>query len=262
MSDQSDNEQKAFIALSAVADGEATANEVAQACAAWAGDADSRERWHSYQLIGDALRSDTLLDAGRRSDRDFLESFRERLADEPVVLAPAALAAARAAGMPPAALAPHQQPSVRRRHWAGPTAVAAGFVLVLGAVVTTLNGGSLGGGAGNPALLAQSGSSDASSLQVPGMAQGWVGQEAALEPSLRNSLVADNAMGQRTSAAAPPSFTQHVTEGPTAHAGNLVVIRDAQLDQLLAAHREFSQTGAFAPPAGLVRSVAFEAPAR
>src|SRR5690606_36825272 len=75
-------------------------------------------------------------------------------------------------------------------------------------------------------------------------------------------LEADNAMGQQTAAAAPPSFTQHVTEGPTAHAGNLVVIRDAQLDHLLAAHREFSPASAFAPPAGLVRSVAFEAPAR
>lgn len=258
MSDQSDNEQKAFIALSALADGEATANEVAQACAAWAGDAEARERWHSYQLIGDALRSETLLDAGRRSDRDFLEGLRTRLADEPVVLAPAALASARASSIAPAALVA----TARRRLWAGPTAVAAGFVLVLGAVVTTLNGGSLGGGAGSPALLAQSNANGASSLQVPGMAQGWVGQEAMLEPSLRSSLVADNAMGQRTAAAAPPSFTQHATEGPTAHAGNLVVIRDAQLDQLLAAHREFSPSSAFAPPAGLVRSVAFEAPAR
>lgn len=261
MSDQSDNEQKAFIALSALADGEATASEVAQACAAWAGDGDARERWHSYQLIGDALRSDTLLDAGRSSDRDFLEGFRARLADEPVVLAPAALASARASAIAPAALVASQS-SARRRLWAGPTAVAAGFVLVLGAVVTTLNGGSLGGGAASPALLAQSNDNTPNSLQVPGMAQGWVGQEAALAPSLRSSLVADNAMGQRTAAAAPPSFTQHVTEGPTAHAGNLVVIRDAQLDHLLAAHREFSPASAFAPPAGLVRSVAFEAPAR
>lgn len=262
MSDRSDNEQKAFIALSALADGEATASEVTQACVAWASDAESRERWHSYQLIGDALRSDTLPDAGRRSDRDFLDSFRARLADEPVVLAPAALAATRPAVAPPAAFGVQPSHAVRRRHWAGPSAVAAGFVLVLGAVVTTLNGGSLGSGAGNPALVAQAGDGANSGLQVPGLAQGWVGQEAMLEPSLRSSLVADNAMGQRTAAAAPPSFTQHATEGATAHAGNLVVIRDAQLDQLLAAHREFSQASAFAPPAGLVRSVAFEAPSR
>lgn len=261
MSDRSDNEQKAFIALSALADGEATASEVAQACAAWASDAESRERWHRYQLIGDALRSDTLAGAGRRSDRDFLESFRARLADEPVVLAPAALAVTR----PPVAASggtkAYQVTALRRRHWAGPSAVAAGFVLVLGAVVTTLNGGSLGGGADNSALVAQASEGAGSSLQDPSLAQGWVGQEATLEPSLRNSLVADNAMGQRTSAAAPASFTQHATEGATAHAGNLVVIRDAQLDQLLAARREFSQTSVFAPPAGLVRSVAFEAPA-
>ena len=34
-----------------------------------------------------------------------------------------------------------------------------------------------------------------------------------------------------------------------------------QLDEFLAAHRELTSSGTFVPPAGLVRSVAFEAPA-
>lgn len=251
MSDRSENQTMTLTALSALADGEASSAEVAQACAAWAADSEARERWHSYQLIGDVLRSEGLAGASARTDQQFLEGFRDRLSKEPVILAPAALAAHGALSGRDAVAAP-----LRRRHWSGPTAVAAGFVMVLGAVVTTLNGGSLMPRPGS-STLAQA---PADGGPVAGLTQGWVGQEATLAPELRAGLVADSSMVQRDSSAAPSSFTRHASEGPTARAGNLVVVRDAQLDQLLAAHREFSQSGPFAPPAGLVRSVAFEAP--
>lgn len=266
MSGQADHEQLTFAALSALADGEASSREVAQACEAWGAASDARERWHGYQLIGDVLRSESLARTGRQSDQQFLEQFRARLAEEPVVLAPAALAASQAASR----LEPlhggrlgtgtNGSAILRRRQWAGPTAVAAGFVLVLGALVTTLNGGALDAAQPSPAFAQASGGVWGEPSAT--LAQGWVGQEAMMAPALRTSLVADNAMGQRTASVAAPSFAEHVNEGATARAGNLGVIRDAQLDQLLAAQRGFAQANAFAPPSSLARSVAFETPGR
>ena len=105
--------------FSALIDGELGPGGVARACASWRSDPRSRETWHAYHLIGDVLRSDDLASHPAR-DADFLNRLRERLADEPVVLAPAALPAV---STPPAT-------SLRRaqRHWRAGAAVAAGFV--------------------------------------------------------------------------------------------------------------------------------------
>ncbi len=101
--------------LSAMLDGEATQAEIDAACAAWRDDADSRDRWHAYALIGDVLRSE---DLGHAADRDatFVRALSERLVAEPAPMNPA--------------------PS--RRLWrqiAVPAAVAAGFAAVASAVI-------------------------------------------------------------------------------------------------------------------------------
>ena len=254
MSDSHDHEAASFEALSALADGEATERDIAQACAAWRGQEDARERWHTYQLIGDVMRSDTLAQPAS-GDAAFLEALRSRLAQEPVVLAPAA-AMATAAATVPAGQGTGMPGHLHRRRWAGPTAVAAGFVMALGAVLTTLQDG---GPVGVQATLAQGGRDSAAPMNA---AQGWVGQEAALAPTLRSGLVADNSMVPRQAEPAQSSFTRHASEAAATRTGNLVVIRDPQLDEFLAAHREFAPSSAFAQPAGLVRSVAFEAPGR
>lgn len=108
--------------LSALVDGEAAREGVMQACAAWRSDAELRQTWHAYQLIGDVLRSDDLASDPAR-DEQFLQRLRARLADEPVVLAPqpveaVSLAAGRSA-----------------RRWRTGAAVAAGFVAVAGVLV-------------------------------------------------------------------------------------------------------------------------------
>ena len=108
--------------LSALVDGEAGGQSVAQATAAWRSDAEVRRTWHAYQLIGDVLRSDDLASDPAR-DEQFLQRLRARLADEPVVLAPqpqetVSLAAGRSA-----------------RRWRAGAAVAAGFVAVAGVLV-------------------------------------------------------------------------------------------------------------------------------
>lgn len=100
--------------LSALADGDAQAAD--PACAGWRDDAEARRTWHAYQLIGDVMRSDDLARPAAR-DADFLAGLRERLAAEPVVLAPAPV------------------PARRRQHWLLPVAAAAGFVVVAGVLV-------------------------------------------------------------------------------------------------------------------------------
>ena len=251
-----DQAKSSFEPLSALADGQATEHEIAQACAAWRGQEDARARWHTYQLIGDVMRSESLAQPAQ-ADLSFLDTFRARLAQEPVVLAPAALAPPSAVLSQPEAAVANLSYPLHRRRWAGPAAVAAGFVLVLGAVVTTLQPEAGPVGAPNASVLAQ-GPRDA---VVPVATQGWVGQEAALTPALRTGLVADNSMSRQPAESAQTSFSRNASETAAERAGKLVIIRDPQLDEFLAAHRELTSSGTFVPPAGLVRSVAFEAPA-
>jgi sigma-E factor negative regulatory protein RseA len=122
--------QAALENLSAMADGEVDAAAAARACAAWRDDPSVRMAWHSYQLIGDVLRSE---DLAVGHDASFLTALRARLADEPTVLAPDVAAQA------PVEAGQHHADAGRsaRWSWMAPSAVAAGFVLVAGALMVT-----------------------------------------------------------------------------------------------------------------------------
>lgn len=130
--------------LSALSDGACDARELKQSLEEWRCDAQLRAAWHRYALIGDVLRSEDLA-SDVRHDEDFLRAFRARMVSEPVVLAPMVSTQDREL---PAPEAPEQQPrqvagaelvrwpvSARRRAWVAPTAVAAGFMMVAGAVL-------------------------------------------------------------------------------------------------------------------------------
>jgi sigma-E factor negative regulatory protein RseA len=116
--------------LSALMDGQASAGELQRCSAAWRIDAETRSTWHAYHLIGDVLRSDELAGSPTR-DAAVLAAVRRCLADEPTVLAPAAVAT------PPAAASPHAAAVQRRRAWLMPGAVAAGFVAVAGVLLVS-----------------------------------------------------------------------------------------------------------------------------
>ena len=116
-----DDLQEQRRALSALADGQTEA--VAGGCAAWTADPAARAAWHAYHLIGDVMRSEDLAHSPAGDER-FLAAFSERLAREPVVLAPM-----------PAVAAP-ARPRLRHR-WLAPAAVAAGFAAVAGMLVVT-----------------------------------------------------------------------------------------------------------------------------
>jgi len=165
--------------LSALMDGEASAADAAALCAQWRGDEQVRERWAAYHLIGDVLRSEDLALPPERNEA-FLQSFRQRLAAEPVLLAPRPSAVAR----------PH------RMGWQVATAAAAaGFVLVAGVMVMSRPG------------------ADSSAA----------------------TLARDNT----------PELTL----------ASVRVVRDAQLDRYLAAHRRVSNGAAVGMPGAVVRSV-------
>jgi sigma-E factor negative regulatory protein RseA len=197
--------------LSALVDGELDGSGSAAACASWRGSEALRRDWHDWQLIGDVLRSDDLAtDPGR--DARFLAAFRDRLAQEPVVLAPAA-------GATPSPAA------ARRSRWLVPSAMAAGFVLVVG-VVTLIQTGA---------------------------------------PSAPASVPLAAVPAAPTAAVAPvtPQLAAAPAEPQTAVVADGKLIRDARLDRYLTAHKQFAGSSALGVPSAFLRSATVESvPAR
>lgn len=172
--------------LSSLADGELDQAAAARGCSLWRDDPASRADWHAYHLIGDVLRSDDLA-AAPHGDVAFLARLRQRLADEPAIVAPL-----------PAPEPAAQRPV--RQGWLAPAAIAAGFMAVAGVLVVTRFSGPVGVQA--PPLLA-----------------------AASAPVVVSEMV------------------------------DAALIRDAQIDRYLRAHREMSGGQAAAVPGGVLRSV-------
>ncbi|WP_310460586.1 sigma-E factor negative regulatory protein [Sphaerotilus sp.] len=126
--------------LSSLMDGDATSDSVASACRHWRQDADARAHWHTYHLIGDVLRSE---DLSQRSgaDAEFLRAVRERLAQEPVVLAPTPVPVPATAPRIASAAGGGRHSRFHLRRWVAPVGMAAGVALVAGAVLVTRPGG-------------------------------------------------------------------------------------------------------------------------
>jgi len=129
--DAAAGDERLRLDLSALLDGQAEAGDaqaVQRACTLWRDSGQARQDWHAWHLIGDVMRSDELAQPPSR-DAAFLARLRERLADEPVVLAPAAAVPAA-----PAAARGWRQA------WLTPAAVAAGFVAVASVLVVARTG--------------------------------------------------------------------------------------------------------------------------
>jgi sigma-E factor negative regulatory protein RseA len=210
--------------LSALVDGELEDRAVAQACAHWRESPESRAAWHSYQLIGDVLRSDDLAaDAAR--DARFVATLRARLATEPVVLAPQPVAASRPDLHAEAAQA--ASASTRRWSWMAPTAVAAGFVAVAGVLTLTRT----------------------SDVMAPDRSAAT--SLAPATPALAGPVLARSTLAGSPSAPEPQTFV-----------ANGELIRDARLDRYLAAHKQFAGSTALGVPSGFLRNATAEAVGR
>lgn len=223
MSQWSDDEARARECLSALLDGELDAGSTARTCAQWHEHADMRATWHAWHLIGDVLRSEDLA-SDPAHDAVFVRSLRARLAHEPVVLAPRT----ETPPQPSVAVRPASARVARRRSWVGSAAVAAGFVAVAGVLVVMRAPAPSDNGAGQP-VLAQAPAGDAGFQRVT--SQGPVSNPPAqADPQ---AIVIDGRL-----------------------------LRDARLDQYLAAHQQFSGSSALGAPSGFLRSATTEAPAR
>ncbi|MFZ9429845.1 MAG: sigma-E factor negative regulatory protein, partial [Burkholderiaceae bacterium] len=119
------NEDPSRARLSAIMDGQADPADVQRWLQHEASQAAVQEDWHTYHLIGDALRSGDLASSPAR-DRRLLRKVQQALSEEPVVLAPGAAASTGAVQRP-----------IRRRLWAAAAAGVAGFAVVAGAFFTT-----------------------------------------------------------------------------------------------------------------------------
>jgi sigma-E factor negative regulatory protein RseA len=202
--------------LSDLMDGQGCHEDVEIGIALWRDDTRAREDWHAWHLIGDVMRSDDLASAPVR-DEALLTRLRERLADEPPVLAPAPLATAGQGADAGVGLARVWQR--RRSFWLSSAAVAAGFVAVAGALVV----------ARSPDAGSDGGAVLSSAPPGPGVGVQRVG-------------------------AVPASSAMMVLDGQ--------VVRDAQLDAYLRAHRQMLVGAPAAVPGGAMRSVETIAPGR
>jgi sigma-E factor negative regulatory protein RseA len=212
--------------MSALVDGELDSGEADQACALWRASGEARVKWNDYHLIGDVLRSEEL---ARKSSHDsaFLARVQAELARQPVVFAPdPGRTEALDTSSSPATIpaSPHRvRPRAVRWAWLAPSAVAAGVVMVAGAWTLT-----------RAPLDEPGGTLTASRVQAP------------------PQIIA-------TSASSPAAAVELADSA----AGNGAVVRDAQLDRYLAAHKQFSSAAVLggAPP-GSLRQVAAEASGR
>lgn len=220
---------KALETLSAMVDGEADARSVEQVCSSWRQDVSVRARWHSYHLIGDVLRSEEL-GAGFRADEALLQRVRERLADEPVVLAPLVGNGAEDPALARLGARSVIAMSGRRRTWGAPIAVAAGFVAMAGLLVAVRQPSPAGLNGPQVSLM---------SLPTPALSAG--GGESSLTQGLSSNPGTD-LTGQG-------GATLVVADN---------VLRDAKLDRYLAAHQEFSGTTALGETSGFLRSATYE----
>lgn len=176
-------------------------------CAMWLGDAQLRDHWHAYHLIGDVLRSDDLAHSAA-ADAAFLQTLRLRLADEPALHAPASKSPApwRPDAVPKRAGVAGSTASARfRRGWQRrvvPVAVAAGVMTVATVVIITQGRGGLGERSNQATTLA------VASAPVPAQQ----GQQ------LQQPLVTADASGR-----VPPAM-----------------LRDSHIDRYMAAHRKLA----------------------
>lgn len=219
--------------LSALADGQATPTEAAQASAAWRGQPEARATWHAYHLIGDVLRSPEAL-AASDSER-FLQRLRTRMADEPVVLAPQAVQTAQTSQVrrheSAVVVEDNTVQPLRRRMWAGPAAVAASFALIVGVLTSQV------GAPGAPGDIAGATGGE----QLPRSGTGWAEASVVSQPGL--SLSAGGSFSNRG---------DQVTG---------LLPRDPRLDQAMTVQRPLpNPPSTFSEPPGLIRPTAYSAP--
>lgn len=221
-----DDELKQLERISALADGHLDGDELAQTVAWAVSSEQARVAWHAYHVMGDVLRSADLTDCSR--DRLFASRVCERLAQ--IDASDRTVDDADAVFLTPSR--PDRIPRPAPPMAPMPPAVADTAVR-----------------SANDAVLRWKWLAAAASVMAVAVL-GWHVDQ----------LNADAPMRLATTPAAGATVTAGALAAGTAPAP--VMLRDARLDELLAAHRQFSGVSALQTPAGFLRNATFEAPAR
>jgi len=213
--------------VSALADGHLQGEAFAQAIDAVCNEGDSRAAWQAYHMVGDVLRSGSHAPCSDTSA--FLARFQQRLAAEPVAVAPVLTPVAVATAVPAQRrVEAANEPVFRWKLVAG----AASLVAVV-AVSWTL--------VGNGAAIPQAGAQIASAQQQ--------------QPAVSSVLAVAATNGQQ-----PAGATLTPTRVIVGNGAPQVMLRDPRLDQLLEAHQQAG--GASQMPSGFLRNATFEGPTR
>lgn len=204
--------------VSALADGQVQGDAFAQGLAHMAQSEDARATWHAYHVIGDVLRAGDEIDS--RGDHAFLQRLRAGLAQE-------APAIRTTDTINKIAASPISERAGGLKHLEKLPANDARFRWTLWGSAASVVLVSLG------AWQAVTG-----------------GADHAASPSLAQA----NATGQVLASAVPVSSAMMAAN----EMAPMVMVRDPQLDALLAAHQQFGGTSALQMPTGFIRNATFE----
>ena len=198
--------------ISALLDGEVSAAELGMAVEAASHVPQGLSAWHTYHVVGEALRGRAPVTAG--ADGLFLARLRGRLAEEPGARAPQPLQSAATGPVPVSARADSANDAVVRwKLLAGAASLSAMAVL------------------------------------------GW--HLASLQTS-PETLAATPARGVQASASPALEPVTSPAAAPTLAQAPQVMLRDARLDALVAAHKQYGGTSALQMPAGFLRNATFD----
>ena len=241
--------------LSALVDGESESLHM-QAVLSFAESDEGQQSWRMYHLIGDVLRSPEL---AHHSQHDILSSVRAHMASEPMrVIQGIHLSGVTADGLEQVTAAEQQGKaqtkvvSLPARQAANASVfrwkMAAGFASV--AAVAAVGWG---------VMVAGGGFSGRQGTQLAALAPSAVmaAAPASAAPATVNSLAAIQVAAPET--AMPlgdraQSSTVVAVAGPN---GQTVMLRDSRLDELLAAHPQYSSAPNLQMPASFLRNASF-----
>ena len=239
--------------LSALVDGEASSSHI-QAVLSFAESDEGQQSWGMYHLIGDVLRSPEL---AHHSQHDILSSVRAHMASEPMrVVQGIHLSGLTSDGLEQVTAAEQQGKtqakvvSLPARQAANASVfrwkMAAGFasvaaVAAVGWGVMLAGSGGLNGGQSG-AQLAAANPNVVLASAAPVAPNGLMSVTSA-EPGVATAL---DAQAQSSTAVA--------VAGPN---GQTVMLRDSRLDELLAAHPQYSSAPNLQMPASFLRNASF-----
>ncbi|WP_332739701.1 sigma-E factor negative regulatory protein [Hydrogenophaga sp.] len=216
------------LAISALVDGELRASELGALLASLVVSTEAMSDWHAYQVIGDVLRGHED-PVGSTSTRDFLAAVRRRLQTQDIEtdVTPLRPAEVIAVGTENRRSEAANDAVFRWKLVAGLASIAA--VMAVSWSVLVGSGGVQDGAAGAQLALTSPGTDSMPTLQPTTAA-------TAAVPSTATPVVVSTDRG--------------------------VLIRDAQLEALLAEHRQHGGMSALQMPSGFIRNATYDAAGR